>query len=71
MPYAIIKEKKNNKMCYKVINTNSKRVFSKCTTNKRSMKQLRLLNAIIYSKDFVPNNSKKNKRTTRKIKSNK
>lgn len=53
MPYSIRKVAKKN--CgYKVINKNTKRVFSKCTTQKKAKKQIRLLNAIKYNPNFVP-----------------
>jgi hypothetical protein len=60
MPYAIRKLKK--KRCYSVYNKKTKRIFSKCTTRKKAVKQSRLLRAIMFNKDFVPNN------TTRKRK---
>jgi hypothetical protein len=54
MPYTIRKIAKKN--CYKVMNRKSKRVFAKCTTKEKAKKQLRLLNAIEYNKNFVPRN---------------
>jgi len=54
MPYTIRKIPKKN--CYKVMNRKSKRVFAKCTTKEKAKKQLRLLNAIEYNKNFVPRN---------------
>jgi hypothetical protein len=73
MPYAIKKSKKFitiykpyakrvKKNCYSVYNKTSKRVFSKCTTRKKAVKQSRLLRAIMFNKDFVPNRGN----TTRK-----
>jgi hypothetical protein len=41
MPYTY--RKVYRKKCYKVSNRLSKRVFSKCTTKKKALKQLRLL----------------------------
>jgi len=52
MPYTIRKVSKKN--CYKVMNRKTKRVFAKCTTKEKAKKQLRLLNAIEYNKNFVP-----------------
>lgn len=52
MPYVI--RKLPNKSCYKVFNKKTKRVSSKCTSKKRAKKQVRLLKAIEYNKDFVP-----------------
>jgi len=57
MPYGIRKIKK----CYSVYNKKTKKVFSKCTTRKKALKQSRLLRAIMFNKDFKT-------RTTRKIK---
>jgi hypothetical protein len=69
MPYAIKKSKKmitiykpHVKTCYSVYNKKTKRVFSKCTTRKNAVKQSRLLRAIMFNKDFVPNRGN----TTRK-----
>lgn len=52
MPYAIRKVK--NKSCYKVYNKKTKKVHAKCTTKENANKQLRLLRAIQYNKNFVP-----------------
>lgn len=52
MPYLIRKLPK--KLCYKVYNKKTKRVFSKCTSQSRAKKQVRLLSLIEYNKDFVP-----------------
>ena len=64
MPFRL--RKVPNKTCYMVYKKKTKRsgkrVFSKCTTLKKAEKQLRLLRAIQYNKDFVPRNR------TRKIK---
>ena len=63
MPYTM--RKVPNKKCYRITNKRTKRVMAKCSTKKNATKQLRLLRAIIYNKDFVPNASatatKKNK----------
>lgn len=58
MPYGIRKTKK----CYSVYNKQTKKIFSKCTTKKKARKQSRLLRAIMFNKDFVPNRGN----TTRK-----
>lgn len=52
MPYSI--RKLPNKSCYKVYNKKTKRISSKCTSKSRAKKQVRLLSAIEYNKDFVP-----------------
>lgn len=54
MPYTIKKVPGKSKKCYSVINKDTKKVFSKCTTMKKAKKQLRLLNAIKYNKSFKP-----------------
>lgn len=56
MPYTIRKVPKKD--CYKVMNRKTKRVFAKCTTKEKAKKQLRLLNAIEYNKNFVPRGKK-------------
>ena len=64
MPYSI--RKVRNKSCYKVYKPKSKkssrRVFSKCATRKNALKQLRLLRALQYNKNFVFRGTRKNNR---------
>jgi len=62
MPYTSRKVPKKN--CYRVTNRKTKRVFAKCATKEMAKKQLRLLRAIEYNKDFVPRN--KSSRKSRK-----
>ncbi len=62
MPYKT--RKVPNKNCYRVYNRKSKKVFSRCASKTNAMKQLRLLRAIEFNKNFVPNN-KKNRKTIR------
>lgn len=63
MPYKTIKVKgKYN--CYRVINAQSKRSFSKCSTRKNATRQMRLLRALLFNKKFVPYSQLKNKKTT-------
>ena len=65
MPYTI--RKVRGKPCYKVMNKKSGRVSAKCTELANAKKQLRLLNAIEFNKNFTPNNrSKSNSRKSRK-----
>jgi hypothetical protein len=52
MPYGTRKVARKN--CYKVYNRKSKRIFAKCTTKENAKKQLRLLRAIQYNKNFKP-----------------
>jgi hypothetical protein len=59
MGYTI--RKVNNKNCYTVRKKKiagkkpkGRQLFSKCTTMKNAKKQVRLLNAIKYNKNFVP-----------------
>jgi hypothetical protein len=63
MPYAT--RKLRNKECYKVYNPKSKKVFSKCSTKQNAVKQLRLLRALQFNKNFVfrPRNKTTKKRT--------
>ena len=65
MPYKTIKVKgKYN--CYRVINTQTKKAFSKCSTRKNATRQMRLLRALQFNKKFVPysrkNKTRKNKK---------
>jgi len=68
MPYKTIKVKgKYN--CYRVINTQTKKIFSKCSTRKNATRQMRLLRAIQFNKNFIPNiKTRTRKNTTRKNK---
>lgn len=50
MPYTV----RRRKRCFQVVNRKSKRVYSKCTTKTKANKQIRLLRAIQYNKNFVP-----------------
>lgn len=59
MPY--ISRKVNNKNCYSVYNKKTKRKFSKCTTKKNATRQLRLLRALQFNKDFKPNSRRTRK----------
>ncbi len=53
MPYSI--RKVNNRKCYRVYNKRTKKTFAKCSSRKNAEKQIRLLRALEYNKDFVPN----------------
>ena len=67
MPYAI--RKMPNKDCYKVYNPKTKKVFSKCSTKPNAIKQLRLLRALQFNKNFVlrpRNKTSKNKISKKK-----
>lgn len=48
MPYVLRKTRK--KKCYSVKNKKTNKIFSKCTTKKKALRQIRLLNAIKYGK---------------------
>lgn len=48
MAYHI--RKTRNKRCYTVFNKKTKRILAKCTSKKKALKQVRLLNAIRYGK---------------------
>jgi hypothetical protein len=49
MPYSSRKTKKG---CIQVYNTKTRKVFSKCTSQKKAEKQLRLLRALEYNPKF-------------------
>lgn len=51
MPYTMRRSRKS-KRCYQVVNTKTRRVFARCSTKSNAAKQLRLLRAIQYNKDF-------------------
>lgn len=63
-PYKIRKVPKKN--CYMVYKPITPKVFAKCTTKTKAIKQERLLRAIIYNKSFKAN-LKKRGRQTRKL----
>ena len=48
MPYAM--RKIPNKRCYKVFNKTSKRVFAKCATKTKALRQLGLLRGLTKKK---------------------
>jgi len=67
MPYKTIKVKgKYN--CFRVINTQTKKAFSKCSTRKNATRQMRLLRALQFNKNFVPNIKSRTRKNTRKTK---
>jgi hypothetical protein len=67
MPYKTIKVKgKYN--CYRVINTQTKKAFSKCSTRKNANRQMKLLRALQFNKNFVPNIKSRTRKNTRKNK---
>jgi hypothetical protein len=55
MPYSI--RKVHKKPCYRVYNKKSKKVFAKCSTRENAQKQVRLLRALEFNKNFVPNSN--------------
>jgi len=59
MPYSIRKVK--GKPCYRVYNKKTKKVFAKCSTPENAKKQLILLRALQYNKNFVLKKRPKNK----------
>jgi hypothetical protein len=52
MPYTLRKVRKQS--CYRITNPKTKRVFAKCSTKQNAIKQLRLLRALQYNKNFRP-----------------
>jgi len=70
MPYQL--RKVNKRRCYSVKNLKKKKTFSKCTSKKKAQKQIRLLRALQYNKDFKPNDRRKtSKGGSKKINSKK
>ena len=53
MPYKT--RKVNNRRCYRVYNPISRKIFAKCTSTAKAIKQMRLLRAIQNSKKFRNN----------------
>jgi len=60
MPYK--SRKVRGKPCYRVTNKDNKKVFAKCTSKANAMKQMRLLRALQFNKDFIPNSSRKTRK---------
>jgi hypothetical protein len=60
MPYSI--RKVNKKPCYRVYNTKTKKVFSKCSSKANVVRQLKLLRAIQNNKSFIPNGRTRRRR---------
>lgn len=61
MPYSIRKTKKG---CIQVYNKKTRKVYSKCTSQKKAEKQLRLLRALEYNPEFKLRNPNPSKRKT-------
>ena len=57
MPYTY--RKVHRKKCYKVFNTKTEKVFSKCATKTNAIKQLKLLHALQFNKNFIRKKSQK------------
>jgi hypothetical protein len=57
MPY--LTRKVRGKPCYRVYNKKTKKVFSKCANKEKAKKQMKLLRAIMFNKDFKPNSTRK------------
>jgi hypothetical protein len=51
MPYT--SRKVRGKACYRVYNRKTRKVFSKCATAENAKKQMKLLRAIKYNKNFI------------------
>ena len=64
MPYAT---KKTKKGCIQVYNKKTRRVYAKCTTQKKADKQIRLLRALENNPSFIPRASL-GRRSTKKLK---
>ena len=55
MPYSMKKMRRKTCRKWRVYNRKTGKVFAKCTSKTRAKKQLNLLRAIHYNKNFVPN----------------
>jgi hypothetical protein len=64
MPYRT--RKVNGKPCYRVFNKSNKRVFSKCATKENAIRQLRLLRALEFNKNFTPNKKSRSRSSGRR-----
>ena len=64
MPYTLRKVRQQS--CYRITNPKTKRVFAKCSTKQNATKQLRLLRALQYNKNFRPLSSNNVKNTRRR-----
>ena len=60
MPY--VTRKVRGKSCYRVMNKNTKKVFSKCTSYANAKKQFRLLQGLKYNKKFASRVSRRNRK---------
>ena len=52
MPYKTRKVRGKN--CYKVYKPSNGKIFAKCTTKDQALKQMRLLKAVRFNKNFKP-----------------
>tara|TARA_Y200000002_G_scaffold91799_1_gene73959 strand:+ start:6421 stop:6630 length:210 start_codon:yes stop_codon:yes gene_type:complete len=52
MPYKTRKVRGKN--CYKVYKPSNGKIFAKCTTKDKALKQMRLLKAVRFNKNFKP-----------------
>lgn len=64
MPYR--SRKVRGKPCYRVTNKDNNKVFAKCSTKENAKKQMKLLRAIHYNKNFKPNSTLSITRKNRK-----
>jgi hypothetical protein len=60
MPYR--SRKVRGKPCYRVTNKDNKKVFAKCTSKANAMKQMKLLRALQFNKNFKPNSKTRKNR---------
>lgn len=52
MPYKTRKVRGKN--CYKVYKPSNGKIFAKCTTKEKALRQTRLLKAVRFNKNFKP-----------------
>jgi hypothetical protein len=60
MPYR--SRKVRGKSCYRVTNTDKKKVFAKCTSKANALKQMKLLRALQFNKNFKPNSNSRTRK---------
>lgn len=63
MPYKTRKVRGKN--CYKVYKPSNGKIFAKCTTKDKALKQMRLLKAVRFNKNFKPIRSNRTMKKTK------
>lgn len=63
MPYKTRKVRGKN--CYKVYKPSNGKIFAKCTTKEKALRQTRLLKAVRFNKNFKPIRSNRTMKKTK------